>query len=98
MVASLSETLSTQMEWSAVQSEIVVLAQARLDSLETLPFSSLSTGTSAESVTVRGRAYTLTTTITSVTAMLLQVDLTLAPTTGSTGPSYATRTYVADNW
>lgn len=97
MVIQFSGSLSAQMEWAATTSEIVVLAQERLDSLEAVPFDSLSVGSSITSVTVRGTSYSLTTTITLVTAILLQLDVSIAPAAGS-GPSYATTSYAADNW
>ena len=98
MVLGLTGTLSTQMRWAGAQSEIVILAQQRLDSLETLPFSSLATGTVSETVTIQGDSYTLQTQITMVTAILLQLDISVSPGSGVTGPSYATTSYAADNW
>ena len=98
VVIQMSGTLSTQMEWAATSSEIVILAQQRLDSLESVPFASLPTGTVTESTTVRGKSYTLETTVRTVTALLKQVDVSMAPGTGVTGPSYSTTSYTADAW
>ena len=96
-VIQLSGSLSVQMEWAATTSEIVVLAQERLDSLEAVPFDSLSVGSDSTAVTVRGQGFYLKTTITMVTAILLQLDVSMARPDGN-GPSYATTSYAADNW
>lgn len=98
VVIQLSGTLSTQMEWAATTSEIVVVAQERLDSLETVAFASLGTGTITDTVTVRGKLYTLETTVSTITALLKEVEVSLAPGTGLSGPSYSTTSYVADAW
>jgi len=98
MVIRMSGSLSGQMEWAGTASDIVVVAQARLDSLDTMPFDSLSTGITSEVVTVRGKPYTLATTITTVTALLLQIDVSMSPGAGLSGPSYSTTTYAADSW
>lgn len=98
MVLQLSTALSTSMEYSAKTSEVVARAQERLDSLESLPFDSLTLGTDIDTLTVRGTAYTLTTTISEVTGLLYQLDVNLAPTTAGGGPSYATTSYSATKW
>ena len=98
MVIQMSGSLSRQMEWAATASEIVVVAQARLDSLDAEPFGNLAPGTSSENVTVQGKTYTLDTTISDVTALLLQLDVSMTPGTGVFGPSYATTSYAADTW
>lgn len=97
MVLQVSGSLSVQMARAATTSEIVVLAQERLDSLEAVPFDSLSVGSDSTTFTMRGQDYYLTSRISLVTAILLQLDISIGPTSGS-GPSYATTTYAADNW
>lgn len=98
MVLQLSTALSTSMEYSAKTSEVVARAQERLDSLESLAFDSLALGTDVDTLTVRGASYTLTTTISEVTGLLYQLDVSLAPTTAGSGPSYATTSYAATKW
>jgi len=98
MVIQMSGSLSRQMEWAGVASEIVVVAQARLDSLDAEPFADLTLGTTSETLTIQGKSYTLDTTITTVTALLLQLDISMTPGAGVSGPSYSTTTYAADTW
>lgn len=98
MVIQMSGSLSRQMEWAATASEIVVVAQARLDSLDFEAFADLNTGTTSETVTVQGKSYTLGTTVSTITALLKQIDVSMTPGTGVFGPSYATTSYAADAW
>lgn len=97
MVLQVSGSLSVQMARAAITSEIVVLAQERLDSLEAVPFDSLSVGSDSTTFTMRGQDYYLTSRISLVTAILFQLDISIGPTSGS-GPSYGTTSYAADNW
>lgn len=97
MVIQLSGSLAAQMERAAVTSEIVVAAQQRLDSLEAVPFASLATGTNTTALSVRGRSYAVTSTVTSVTAILRQIDVVVAPN-GGPGPTHELTGYSADHW
>lgn len=98
MVLQLSTSLSARMEYAAKTSEVVARAQERLDSLEALPFASLSLGSDVDTLSVRGVGYLLTSTITAVTGILYQVDVTLAPSVAGGGPTYSTTSYAAAEW
>jgi len=98
MVLQLSGALSQQMRWAGQTSTIVARAQERVDSLEATPFDSLTLGTFADTVTILGTAYLRTATISEVTAILYQIDVTLAPVGGVDGPTYATTSYSAAPW
>lgn len=98
MVLQLSGTLGRQMEWAAKSGALVAMAHERLDSLEALPFASLSEGTTTETVTVRGIEYTRTVTVTAITAVLYQIDIDLEPNGGVPAPGYGATTYSAASW
>jgi prepilin-type N-terminal cleavage/methylation domain-containing protein len=98
MVIQVSGSLSQRLEWAATASEIVVVAQERLDSLETVPFASLAPGTWVDSLTVKNRFYIMTTTVTQFSVMLKQIDVSIAPGPSVSGPSHSTTSYVADAW
>ncbi|GMV04925.1 MAG: hypothetical protein AMXMBFR53_12050 [Gemmatimonadota bacterium] len=98
MVLQLSGALSRQMLWSGQTSTIVARAQERVDSLEATPFDSLSLGTFSDTVSVLGTAYLRRATITKVTAILYQIDVSMAPAGGGEGPTYATTSYAASAW
>ena len=93
MVLQLSTALSARMEYSAKTSVIVARAQERLDSLEALPFDSLSLGQDVDTLSVRGVRYILTAEVTEVTGVLYQIDVELAPSVAGSGPGYAATAY-----
>jgi prepilin-type N-terminal cleavage/methylation domain-containing protein len=98
MVIRVTTGLSRQMSYAAKLSTLVAKAQERLDSLESLPFDSLSAGTSADTLTVDGTPYARNVTVSLVTAVLYKVDISLSPRSGGGGPTYATTTYTAAKW
>ena len=98
MVLSLAGSLSRQMDWAAVTSELVVRAQERLDSLEALPYSSLTPGSSDETLRIRGDSYARTVSVTSVTGLMYRLDVSIAPMDGADGPSYAVTSYQVSAW
>ncbi len=98
MVIRLTSALGRQMRYSATASELVVRAEERLDSLESLDFDSISAGTTVDTLTVQGTVYTQTVAITLFTGVLYQIDLTLAPEGAGAGPTYSTTSYRAATW
>jgi prepilin-type N-terminal cleavage/methylation domain-containing protein len=80
-----------------VSSEIVVLTNERLDSLEAAPLASISAGTVADTVSVRGLSYERLVTVTSITAVLARIDVSIAPVEGA-GPSHAVTSYTSAAW
>lgn len=97
MVIQVSGALGTQMRYSGARSEIAYLAAARLDSLEALPLSSLTPGTTVDTVQAEDIEYECTVMVTSLTAALSKIDITLTPTGGS-GPSHAVTSYTSEPW
>jgi len=98
MVFDLTASLSRRMAYAATLSELVVRAQERLDSLEAVPADSLSVGTRVDSLTVHGTRYGRRVVVSSVTGMLYQIDVTLAPLGTAEGPTYGATSYSASNW
>lgn len=97
MVMRVGSALTTQMRYSGARSQIVVLANERVDSVEATPFSSLTAGTSEDTVIVQGWEYTRTLTVTSLTPVLARVEVAVAPVDGR-GPSLAVTSYTSDTW
>jgi prepilin-type N-terminal cleavage/methylation domain-containing protein len=93
MVLQLTGALSRQMEYAAKSSELVVRAQERLDSLEALPFDSITVGTRQDTLTVRGVRFVRQAVVTSVTALLRRIDVTVTPLTAGQGPSVSATSY-----
>ena len=98
MVLGMTGSLSRQMDWAAVTSELVVKAHQRLDSLEAVPFSSLTPGSSDETFRIRGDSYVRTVSVTSVTGLMYQLDVSVGPADGAERPSYAVTSYQVATW
>lgn len=98
MTLQLTGALSRQMEYAAKTSELVAVAQERLDSLEALPFDSIGIGIREDTLTVRGTPYVRRATVTSVTGLLRRIDVSLTPQTTGGGPSYTATSYAATMW
>ena len=98
MVLQLSTALSQQMEYAAKTSEVVARTQERLDSLEAVDFDLLSEGSQQSTVTVRGTSYTLTASVTKVTAILYQISVTMALQAAGAGPTFSATSYAAAEW
>lgn len=98
MVIQLSIALSGRMEYAAQTSELVARAQERLDSLEALPFDSLTLGSDVDTLSVRGVRYYLTATIAEVTGVLYEIDVTLEASPSGAGPDYSATSYSARSW
>ena len=97
MVMQVSGALGIQMRYAGARSEIVVLANERLDSLEAAPLASLSTGTTQDTLTVQGLPYERTITITSITAVLAKIEVSLVSIDGD-GPSHSVTSYTSAAW
>jgi prepilin-type N-terminal cleavage/methylation domain-containing protein len=98
VVLDLTHSLSREMRLAATTSELVVRAQERLDSLESLSFDSLTVGTVGDTLTIQGVAYQRMVTVSSITGLLYQLDVTVSPVTAGGGPSYAATSYSAAHW
>ena len=101
MVMNLGSALSTQLKYSGITSEIVVVAHEQLDSLAATPFDSLQAQTVEEDFPVGQQEieYTKTVTVSLVNPLLykIEVDVSLTDTLTS-GPSYSVTTYTAGAW
>lgn len=98
MVLQLSGSLATQIQHSAVNSELVSLARERLDSLERLPFDSLAPGTSTDTLTVQGVSYGRSSTIARYGPLLLEISVSMTPVTPGEGPTYSMESFKSGPW
>lgn len=97
MVIQLSGSMGTQLERSAVRSQLTSLARESIDSLETLPFDSLDVGSGSDTVTVRGRSYTRSWTVSIHGPLLKTIQVDVDPVSGS-GPGYSATSYSSGEW
>jgi prepilin-type N-terminal cleavage/methylation domain-containing protein len=97
MVMGTGSALTTQLRYSGARSEIVVLANAGVDSVEATPFDSLTSGSWDDTITVQGWSYERTLTVTLLTPVLGRVEVSLSPV-GDTGPSHSVTSYTSAVW
>lgn len=98
MVIQLSGSMGVQMENAAINAELVTLARERLDSLEAVDFDSLSPGQGSDTVSVRGRTYVRSWTVSQYGPLLLQIDVSLEPDSTDGGPDFSASSFKADAW
>lgn len=98
MVLDLTGALSRQMRYASTTSQLVVRAEEQVDSLEAIPFDSLTLGTRLDTLSVEGVSYGRTVSVSIVTGLLYRIDVSLDPMTSGTGPSYAVTSYAAAHW
>ena len=96
-VVQITGVLSALLERAGLRSEIIVVGQARLDSLELIPYASLTLGATVDTLQLRGTEFVCTTTITQPSLLLRQIDFSVVPGTPP-GPSFSGSTYVQLDW
>jgi hypothetical protein len=98
MVMQVSGALTTQMRYAGARSELAVLVNERLDSIESLPFDSIESGagTVQDTVTVQGWSYERLLVVAMITPILAKIDITFSPV--DNGPSHSVTSYRSDVW
>lgn len=97
MIMQVSGALTTQMRYAGVRSQIAVLAGEQIDSVESMPFDSITAGTSEDTVTVQGWSYRRRVTVSPITPILARVDVELSRM-DSLGPAHSVTSYTSDAW
>jgi len=97
MVMQVGGALTTQMRYAGARSEIVVLANEVLDSVEAIPLGSVAAGNALDTLNVQGWAYQRSLTVTDLTPVLFRVEVELTAV-DSAGPSYAVTSYTSAVW
>ena len=96
-VINLTGTLSVSMERAALRSELAVVGQERLDSLELVDYADLTVGTDTSSASIRGETYTWKVIVSDSTALVRHVAVTGKPSSGS-GPAFSGSAFVDRPW
>jgi prepilin-type N-terminal cleavage/methylation domain-containing protein len=96
MVMQVSGALTTQMRYAGARSELTVLVNEQLDSIESAPLDSLVAGTAQDTVSVQGWSYDRTIVVTRITPILARVDISFSPL--ASGPSHAVTSYTTEVW
>ena len=102
IVMGLNSRLTTQLDYSGIASELVVIAHEQIDSLAATPFDSLEAKTEQEEELKVGKQevkYTRTVTVSVVNPLLYRFDVDLSlKDTLDWGPSYSVTSYSAGRW
>ena len=101
VVMRLSAASSTQLQYSGVASELVVIAHEQIDSLAATPFDSLEAKTEKNDFKVGAAEieYTKTVTVSLLNRLLYRFDVDVSlKDTLAWGPSYSVTTYSAGAW
>ena len=101
MVMRLSAVSSTQLQYSGVASELVVIAHEQIDSLAATPFDSLEAKTEENDFKVGAAEieYTKTVTVSLLNPLLYRIDVDVSlKDTLAWGPGYSVTTYSAGAW
>ena len=96
-VMGLGAQLTLQMEMAALRSELALVGQERVDSLELVDYAALSVGTSTSSASIRGHTYTWSVTVSDSTALIRHVAVSGIPVSGS-GPFFKGSAFVDRVW
>lgn len=96
-VIQLTGSLATEVENAAITSELVVLVQEGVDSLSTAGYEELETGADSDTLTIRGRLYRRTVTVTQFSPLLRKVEVALGPD-AEAGPSLDAVSFVSASW
>ncbi len=96
-VMGLGAALTLQMEMAALRSELALVGQERMDSLELVDYATLSVGTTTTSTSIRGQIYVWSVTVSDSTAIIRHVAVTGVPSSGS-GPSFKGSAFVDRDW
>lgn len=97
MVLGLTETLAGRLSAAGIRTRVSVEVQNRLDSLQSLPYDSLSTGTSSDIVLIQGRAFNRTQRILQSTPLVKEVEVTLTPVEGGS-PRLTSSAFIIRAW
>ena len=92
-VMGLGAALTLQMEMAALRSELALVGQERVDSLELVDYTALTVGTTTSSTSIRGQTFTWSVTVSDSTAIIRHIAVTGVPSSGS-GPSFKGSAFV----
>lgn len=97
VATELSTRLSQLVRDAGIRSQAIVLAQARLDSLQTVPFATLGEGLVEETTELQGRSYRVLMSVVPDGFRLVTLDVTVTPSEPP-GPEHRVTSFRAAPW
>ena len=92
-VTRISVSLSEQLRYAGLRSEVAFETQHRLDSLSAVQYDSISLGSWVDSLTIQGRVYLSTVIVTQDATRIRAVEVTTSPASGG-GVTFSGTTYI----
>lgn len=97
MILNLTGALSTQINSAGLRSQVAMTLQNRLDSLQLVPYDSLTVGTVSDVLTLNGLVYNRTHRVLQVSALVKEVEVTVEAANGD-GPHLTASAFVSVSW
>ena len=97
MLLQITGSLSSRLEWAALNSLITAEGQERLDSLDSVLYGALTVGTDVDTLTFRGIQYRRTQTVTQFTTLVREAEVVLEPLSGD-GPTFHASIFASGSW
>ena len=92
-LAQVSLSIAALMQQSSAKTELIALAENRLESVQARPFADIDPGVEQDTVPVRGKPYVRRVTITAPNARTRQIAIDLS--SSNEALRYSTQTYVS---
>ncbi|MGH7544934.1 MAG: type IV pilus modification PilV family protein [Gemmatimonadota bacterium] len=96
-LAQITGRLAVEMRRAGAQTAVVATAQTGMETREVQDFASVAVGTTVDTITIRGRAFVRTVTVTSPALRVKRVDVSVAPAVPP-GPTHTLTSYVHKQW
>ena len=97
MVMNLTVAVSTQMNRAGLRSQVAVTLRNRLDSLQLVPYDSLTIETVSDTLSLNGRVYDRTHRILQASELVKEIEVTMEASDGD-GPDLTASTFVTFPW
>lgn len=97
VATELTTRLSQLVRDAGIRSQAIVLAQARLDSLKTVPFATLDQGLVEDTTELQGRSYRILMSVVPDGFRLVTLDVTVTPSEPP-GPEHRVTTFRPAPW
>lgn len=96
-ILGVTGALGRQLNRAGLRAQVAVTVQNRLDSLQLVPYDSLTVGTVSDTIHLQGRVFDRTHRVLQATALVREIEVTVAAEDGD-GPDLTASTFVTVPW
>jgi len=93
----LSDGLGERLDRAALRTRVVEAVHEQVDSLRSVGYATLSTGSPPPAVTLSGRNYRIDRTVAQYSPLVKRIAVAIEPVSGS-GPTHSTASFLATDW